>query len=82
MSWLGGALTEISAGTVERALQADGFDRLHQIVDGLNLEGSDSEMVERRNEDDGREGVWAASALATAIPSIPGMAMSSRSRSG
>ena len=32
------------------------IDRLHQIVDGFDLEGGDGELVERGHEDDGRRG--------------------------
>ena len=74
---------EIGAGAVERALQPRRIDRLHQIIDRRDLEGGDRELVEGGDEHDRRR--WRSSrdsARATSIPSRPGMAMSSSSRSG
>ena len=48
---------EIVAAAVERALEPCRLDRLHQIIDRLDLEGGDGELVERGDEDHGRRGL-------------------------
>ena len=76
------AAGEMVADPVERALEPVGLDRLHQIVDRGDVERGDREIVEGGDEDDAGSTAEAESARATSIPSMPGMAMSSRTTSG
>ncbi len=49
-------LFEIASSPVERALQPSRIDRLHQIIDGFDLEGSNCKLVERSDEHHCRRG--------------------------
>ena len=47
------ALGNRLAGAIQRAGEAFGIDRFHQIIDRRDIEGGDREIVERGDEDDG-----------------------------